>query len=571
MDKVAGSTNGVRAVKRRILRYSLLIAVAWTLLVWASMRWTLYTHTEHITSLAKIWAETAFEKDIQYRLWNARHGGVYAPVTKSTPPNPYLADIPERDITTPSGRELTLVNPAYMTRQVMELALVRNTILGHITSLNPLRPENQADEWETAALQTFEQGAREYSGLTQIDGQRYFRLMRPLYVDAACLQCHAKQGYRVGEVRGGLSVAVPVHQLLDEHADFSALVIAHVVMWSLGIIGILLAAMRIAHQARYLVLSNETLGREVNTRRKAEEQLREEQQQLMALNAQLQQAQQQLMQSEKMAAIGQLSAGVAHEINNPTGYVLSNLGTLEKYLKDILSILAAYEACETRFDSDAEHLQEILTLKKKLDLDYIKEDVVALLRESNEGMNRVRKIVQDLKEFSHSDSGEWQWADLHANIESTLNVVWNELKYKAEVIKEFGELPQVYCNASQLNQVVMNLLTNAAHAIPERGTITIRTGQQDEQVWIEVSDTGEGIPQDNLTRLFEPFFTTKPVGKGTGLGLSLTFGIVQNHGGRIEVHSEVGQGTTFRIWLPIGNGEEPAQDSESTTEPVKGS
>lgn len=551
------------AVVLRIRRYAVLVALIWSLLVWASARWTLHEHNEHILGLAKIWAETAFEKDIQYRLWSARHGGVYAPVSESTPPNPYLADIPERDIVTPSGRHLTLINPAYMTRQVLELARERNTILGHITSLKPLRPENKADAWETAALQSFEQGTTEYSAITLIDGQRYFRLMRPLYVDAACLKCHAQQGYREGEVRGGLSVAVPVYKLLEEQSDFTGLVLTHAAMWLLGMAGIGIAALHLVRQARYLVESNTALEHEVMTRREAEARLREEHQRQQALDRQLQQAQQQLMQSEKMAAIGQLAAGVAHEINNPTGYVLSNLGTLERYVHDVLTMLDAYEQCAAILSGETEQDQKIAALRQKLDLDYLKQDVLELLRESREGMHRVRKIVQDLKEFSHADSGEWQWADLRACFESTLNVVWNELKYRCEVVKEFAEVPQVFCIPSQINQVIMNLLTNAAQAIPEHGTITLRTGQQDEWAWFAVSDTGAGIAPEHLHRVFEPFFTTKPVGKGTGLGLSLSFSIVHKHGGRIEVDSVVGLGTTFRVWLPINGGGKAPRESAS--------
>ena len=161
--------------------------------------------------------------------------------------------------------------------------------------------------------------------------------------------------------------------------------------------------------------------------------------------------------------------------------------------------------------------------------------------------------MQDLKDFSHVDQAEWQWVDLHKGIDSTLNVVNNEIKYKAEVVKEYGDIPQVECLASQLNQVFMNMLVNASHAIGEggHGRITIRTGLKDEMVWVEFADTGKGIAPENLTRIFDPFFTTKPVGKGTGLGLSLSYGIVDKHHGRIEVESEVGKGTTFRIWIPV--------------------
>jgi signal transduction histidine kinase len=175
------------------------------------------------------------------------------------------------------------------------------------------------------------------------------------------------------------------------------------------------------------------------------------------------------------------------------------------------------------------------------------------MRESKEGIVRVRTIVQDLKDFSRVDSAqEWQWASLHQGIDSTLNVVASEVRYKADVVKEYGRIPDIECLPSQLNQVVMNLVVNAAHAMgPQRGCITLRTGTEGDDVWLEVADTGCGIPAENLSRVFDPFFTTKPIGKGTGLGLSLSYGIVQKHRGHIDVRSEVGKGTTFRVVLPV--------------------
>ncbi|MGP1682787.1 MAG: ATP-binding protein, partial [Giesbergeria sp.] len=194
----------------------------------------------------------------------------------------------------------------------------------------------------------------------------------------------------------------------------------------------------------------------------------------------------------------------------------------------------------------------VCELKREIDLEYVKQDLMALMNESCEGVSRVRKIVQDLKDFSHVDSGEWLFADLHRGIDSTLNVVNNEIKYKAEVVKDYGELPPVWCLGSQLNQVFLNLLVNAANAIDGRGTISIRTRAVGEWVQVEIADTGCGIPAENLKRIFDPFFTTKPVGKGTGLGLSVSYGIVDKHHGRIEVESTPGKGTSFKVYVPVG-------------------
>ena len=296
---------------------------------------------------------------------------------------------------------------------------------------------------------------------------------------------------------------------------------------------------------------NQTLRDDVLRREQAELALIERNAELHALNAKLSSAQEHLIQSEKLASIGQLAAGVAHEINNPIGYIFSNFGTLEKYLSDLFEMLNAYERSETTH-GNASILADLNALKKRIDFEYLKEDIPTLMGESKEGIVRVRKIVQDLKDFSHVDATqEWQFANLNQGIDSTLNVVNNEVKYKADVIREYGVLPEVQCMPSQINQVVMNLVINAAHAMgTARGTITIRTGCADGLAWFEVSDNGSGIPKDVLPRIFDPFYTTKSVGKGTGLGLSLSYGIIQKHHGSINVQTELGKGTTFRVSIP---------------------
>ena len=269
---------------------------------------------------------------------------------------------------------------------------------------------------------------------------------------------------------------------------------------------------------------------------------------LTQLNEKLESAHIQLLQSEKMASIGQLAAGVAHEINNPVGFVNSNLGTLSKYVANLFEVISAYEAAEAK--TDARTFSDVAQTKKKVDFVYLVEDIPSLLKESQDGLARVKRIVQDLKDFSHIDETEKQLANLEHGLDSTLNVVWNELKYKADIVKEYSGIPDIECVPSQLNQVFMNLLINAAQAIEEHGRITLRSGQEGDNVWVEVEDTGKGIKPEHLERIFDPFFTTKPVGSGTGLGLSLSYGIVQKHGGLIEVKSAVGKGTIFRVVLP---------------------
>lgn len=270
---------------------------------------------------------------------------------------------------------------------------------------------------------------------------------------------------------------------------------------------------------------------------------------LEAAHAKLKEMGNQLLQSEKLAAIGQLAAGVAHEINNPIGFVNSNLGTLKVYVEKLFVMLDLYQTMETT--AAPELLQQISEAKKEADFDFLREDIVDLLMESMDGTSRVRKIVQDLRDFSRPAQDDWKMTDLHACLESTLNVVRNEIKYKAELNREYSELPLVECQPYQLNQVFLNLLVNAAQAIAERGKITIRTLRQGDLVAVAVGDTGCGIPPEQRAHVFDPFYTTKPIGMGTGLGLSVAYGIVERHTGHIEVDSEPGQGTTFTVWLPI--------------------
>jgi len=273
---------------------------------------------------------------------------------------------------------------------------------------------------------------------------------------------------------------------------------------------------------------------------------------------QLEEAHSQLLQSEKMASIGQLAAGVAHEINNPIGFIGSNINSLQGYMGDMFSLVDAYKKMEAALPAEHADLIRVREIKNQIEWEYLKDDSLQLLDESQDGINRVKKIVNDLKDFSHVDEAEWQWADLHTGLTSTLNIVNNVIKYKADVIHEYGELPLVECIASQLNQVFLNMLVNAAHAIEEHGTITINTSITDagETVCIRFSDTGMGMDGETINKIFNPFYTTKPVGQGTGLGLSMAYGIIKRHHGHIEVDSALGKGTSFSLFLPVKKVEE---------------
>jgi signal transduction histidine kinase len=261
-------------------------------------------------------------------------------------------------------------------------------------------------------------------------------------------------------------------------------------------------------------------------------------------------AQAKVLHQEKMASIGLLAAGVAHEISNPIGFIHSNLSTLGKYLSRIVRFLAVQSGCIAA-GAPPEQVGFVRQEQAGLKIDYIVKDLEDLVRESLEGAERVQSIVADLKSFSRVDESDYRPADLNESLRSTINIAWNEIRHKATLQKELGEIPRTRCYPQQMSQVFMNLLVNAAHAIEGRGVITVRSWKEGGYVCVSVADTGRGIPEENLNRIFEPFFTTKEAGRGTGLGLSIACDIVKKHNGEIAVRSEAGKGTVFTVRIPV--------------------
>ena len=272
--------------------------------------------------------------------------------------------------------------------------------------------------------------------------------------------------------------------------------------------------------------------------------------------AQKKEIESQLVQTAKMASLGEMVAGIAHEINNPLSFIHANLGNLSKFSKKVIGLIERYD----QVNMPPEARSEMEKSKEEIKFDYLKSRMTEMIERSMAGSDRMKKIIEDLKTFSRLDATEFAEADINEAIETTLNIIFHEYKNRITVKKEFGALPPVECFIAKLNQVFMNLLVNACHSIEDKGEIGIKTSTQNGTVKIEISDSGSGIPDDVKDKIFETFFTTKPVGKGTGLGLSISQGIVKQHKGEIAVNSKVGEGTTFSIKIPLGLKAEDLED-----------
>ncbi len=270
-------------------------------------------------------------------------------------------------------------------------------------------------------------------------------------------------------------------------------------------------------------------------------------------------AQQQLVHAEKLASVGQLAAGVAHEINNPTGFVMGNIEVLGEYKDSILAVLDQYSNLEKEIEARHDKtlmlaIEKIQAFKAEHDLDYILTDMGQLLKDSLNGTVRIQKIVQDLKNFSSIDGSDHQQVDLNADvIETALRLVRSQLESKCTIHKSLSPLPAYNCRPAELSQVIMNLIINASEAIKDQGDIRVSSKCEGDNIKIQVADNGGGIGQDDILKLFDPFYTTKEIGKGTGLGLSISHGIVKNHGGQLSVNSKLGKGTIFTVLLPVDN------------------
>ncbi len=309
-------------------------------------------------------------------------------------------------------------------------------------------------------------------------------------------------------------------------------------------------AERLRMQWDVLSETNQELEEKSKRLEKQKKQTEKKNQQIESAMNKLKETQNQLVQSEKMASVGQLTAGIAHEINNPINFVTSNISPLKRDLDDIMKLLNMYNGAAEKSDPHDE-FKNIKNFKDEIDYDFILKEIKQLLNGIEEGAKRTIEIVRGLRNFSRLDESDKKLSDINEGIESTLLMLRNQLKNRIEVIKEFGSIPQILCYPGKLNQVFMNILNNASQSIEGEGEIIISTTYGNKNVFISIKDSGKGMSKKIMDHIFEPFYTTKDVGKGTGLGLSISYGIVQEHNGKIEVKSELNKGTEFIITLPV--------------------
>lgn len=601
------------------------IVVTWTIVIIISAYNDLNNLNNFFLSVAESQLKVSYEKDLIYRKWASNHGGIYVPITDSTPPNPALSNIAERDITTPSGVELTLINPAYMTRQVHELGNLNYPLKGKITSLKPINKINMPDPWEKKTLELFDEGLDEYTELLDIDGTKKLRFMKALITEESCLKCHGSQGYKVGDIRGGISVSMELSNFNQElSTNIKSVIINHTIIWFIVLILFLMMFYKLIsneksqeYYTKKLIIEQnnlsttlksigegvivtdlkglitrinstalnliavteiEALGHNIGSiykisEGKSENKILEiiskvimEKKTTSISSSYILQSKtnqrynvvstcsaielkdkgcigtiivfrdmtyqvemrKKMLQSEKFDTIGQLTSGIAHDFNNMLGGIIGGTELLLTHLKND--------------EKSFKYLQ--------------------LIHQSG---IRASELTKLLLTFSKTQNIELNPVDIKKIALEVISIV---VKNKAENIffeTVFNSSNNIVLgDKSLIHNLFLNLFINSIHALPNGGKIICNFENiihnnnstyiglpYGEYLNIEISDTGLGIPADILPKIFDPFFTTKQLNKGTGLGLSSVYSTINKLKGSITVSSEVNQGTTFNILLPV--------------------
>lgn len=629
-------------------RFVTILAMVWTLIMAAMAIFDIRVEENKMLEEARTHARAAIERDFVYRDWLDGHGGVYVPVTEESPPNPYLVNVEERDITTPSGKRLTLINAAYMTRQIHELATATTVHEGRITSLNPLNPMNAPDPWEAEALRSFERGETEYASLELIHGDEHMRLMRPMVTERSCLQCHEKQGYKEGDIRGGISVGVLMKPLRSAtRAHLTSILLGDLGLWIAGLCGMALSARPLSRRIRerddartelqsskdflqtvvdglpeaivvidrdrrvvlanqavrertgrtdpvssgltsHEVLNDSEVPRDESERACPLDQVFETKEPFTVLQTHLDDKgneidieivsapildesgevvkviessrdvtertramvearlhEEHLLQIDKMASLGILVSGVAHEINNPNQFVMANITLFSEVWDSALPVIESYYK---------EHGDFLLG-----DLPYteMREQMPKMLSEALRGCHRMKYIVEELRDFARQGPADLtESVDMAAVVRSAVTLLTKMIeKSTAQFSVEYAkDLVELKGNSRRLEQVVINLIQNACQALPDmERAIRVSTFYDEtaRAVILKVEDEGVGIGKEALDHAMDPFFTTRRESGGTGLGLSIASTIVSQHGGTLKIDSVVDVGTTVTIVLPV--------------------
>lgn len=598
--------------------YVWFIAALWSAIIIFSLGWNIARQKQEVMEVALNEARTIYQKDLVYYRWATEHDGVFVPITTKTQPNPYLQHIPEYEGTTSLGKPLTLVNPEYMIRQVYDMQTPLSGVLGHITSLDPIRLENAADDWETSALEQFENGAAEVSSIEEINGEPYLRLMRPLFTETGCLKCHASQGYDEQDIRGGISVSLPMSLLFSIYRkDIFMFSLAHGILLTLGLFGIFLGAARIRQSMRdreqaeiktrsiidnmldglitmdqkgnieslnsasckmFGYESSEIVGQNVegliefpdsadwNIKKKndfhcdmskamgSQKELTGKRkdgstfpiqislsEMTLAANHMIittvrditeeKKRKEEALRTGQLAAIGELAAGVAHEINNPVNGIIN-------YTQILLD------------DNEA---------KEEVDVEH--KDIMERIIKEGE---RISSIVKNLLSFARQQDEIIEEIKIADIIKDSLSLLMHQI-HKGAIqltVNVPSDLPYLKGNPQQLQQVFVNLLTNSCYALNQkfngqspdkRLEITSSIVSQDGRDFLRttVSDWGSGIPQEIIDHVFDTLFTTKPSGQGTGLGLNISKGLIRDHNGYLSLQSTPGEATVATVDLPV--------------------
>ncbi|MFZ5942203.1 MAG: ATP-binding protein [Bacteroidota bacterium] len=487
-----------------------LLYLGWILVFVIIFVWSVLNARKETESLARVEVMESFTKDVILRQWATLHGGVYVEVNEQTPPNPHL-NHPERDITTPSGRKLTLMNPAYITRQVHEISRSQAGIIGHITSLNPIREENFPDKWEERALKLFESGTKEFYGFDTIDGVRFYRYMAPLIVDQGCLRCHAQQGYKLGDIRGGISSSLPWKQF-GEVVDrqITGYILGYGILLLLGLFGIFLMQ---RHIKAYLYLTHEK-QRELTDRN-------------LEINMLYDELQVSNREREKIVRV------LAHDIKNPFSALLG-----------LIKILRT----GGRSDKVPDEKQLLVLLQKSAD--------------------SVWKVLESLLEWVRADNPDRLFKAREFNLFELVEL--NAGLYE-EVAGSKQIAIQIFMNRDllmfgdekRISSVIRNLLSNAIKFSNPGGRVEITAEKMENEILITVSDQGIGIPEEYLDDIFNPEKSILRQGTegeiSTGLGLMMSKDFVTAHGGKIWAKKNQDSGSVFCFTIPQGN----SPDSQS--------